>query len=76
MHELIASGGRQVVIEDSEWRTMKAFSRFRDQQHAEASFATWVTQMRPLTSLKSIRTILDLDQRAALGQYENKVARN
>jgi len=55
------AGGRRVVIEDSDWRTMTAFAAFLADHRAEPAFESWRKQTRPLTSLKSLRTILDLD---------------
>lgn len=57
------AGGRRVVIEDSDWRTMTAFAAFLDDHRADPSFETWRKRTRPLTSLKSLRTILSLDSK-------------
>ncbi len=54
-------GGGRVVVEDSDWRTMTAFAAFRGQHEAQPAFEPWRKRTRPLTSLKSLRTILDLD---------------
>ena len=51
-----------MVVEDSDWRTMLAFESFREKHGAAATFAPWQTQTRPLTSLDSLRAILDLDR--------------
>jgi hypothetical protein len=59
--KLIAGGGRRVVVEDSDWRTMMALAPFRSQWKADPSLAGWLKQTRPLTSLKSLRSILGLD---------------
>jgi len=61
--QLIIGGGRRVVVQDSEWRVMMALSSFRKQRGAAPNFAVWLKQTRPLTSLNSLRTILDLDYR-------------
>ena len=60
---LIAGGGRKIVVQDSEWRVMMALSSFRKQSGAIPNFASWLKQTRPLTSLNSLRAILDLDYR-------------
>ena len=61
--QLIKGGGRKVVVQDSDWRAMMALSSFRKQRGAAPNFAAWLKQTRPLTSLNSLRTILDLDYR-------------
>ncbi len=63
--KLVSGGGRRVVVEDSDWRTMLALESFREQHGAAATFAPWQTQTRPLTSLDSVRAILDLDRRTS-----------
>ncbi len=62
--KLIARGGRRVVIEDSDWRTMLAMARFRlgRGNGADSGFAAWLKRTRPLTSLASLRAILALDR--------------
>jgi energy-coupling factor transporter ATP-binding protein EcfA2 len=61
--QFIKDGGRKVVVQDSDWRAMMALSSFRKQREAAKNFAAWLKQTRPLTSLHSLRTILDLDYR-------------
>ncbi len=61
--QLIKDGGRKVVVQDSDWRAMMALSSFRKQRGADPSFAAWLKQTRPLTSINSLRAILDLDHR-------------
>ncbi len=58
---LITGGGRRVVVEDSDWRTMLAFAAFQEKRGSDHSFLAWQSETRPLTSLKSVRTILDLE---------------
>jgi hypothetical protein len=60
--KLITGGGRRVIVEDTDWRTMLAFESFREKHGAAATFTPWQTQTRPLTSLDSLRAILDLDR--------------
>ena len=60
---LITGGGRRVVVEDSDWRAMIAFSSFHKQHSADPGFPSWLERTRPLTSLKSLRAILNLDHR-------------
>ena len=59
--QLITGGGRRVVVQDSDWRTMMALSSFRKQSESAPSFAAWLKRTRPLTSLKSMRGILNLE---------------
>jgi hypothetical protein len=63
--KLIAHGGRRVVVEDSDWRIMQAFARFKQEHGADQAFTAWQEQTRPLSSLESLRTILDLDRSGA-----------
>jgi AAA ATPase domain len=58
---LTADGGRRTVVEDSDWRTMIAFSDFRGKHGTAARFTSWLKLTHPLTSLISLREILDLD---------------
>lgn len=61
--QLITNGGRRMVVQDSDWRVMMALSSFRQQHGVDPSFAAWLKRTRPLTSLTSMCTILDLDHR-------------
>ncbi len=67
--KLIARGGRRVVVEDSDWRTMMALAVFRSGRgiDADPAFVAWLKRSRPLTGLTSLRAILDLDRRAEPG---------
>ncbi len=60
--ELIIGGGRRVVVQDSDWRAMMALSQFRSKHASDPEFSAWLKRTRPLTSLASIRGILDLDR--------------
>jgi hypothetical protein len=42
---------------------MMAMSSFRKQNGADPSFVSWLKLTRPLTSLNSLRVILDLSER-------------
>jgi hypothetical protein len=61
LDRLIADGGRKVVVEDSDWRAMTAFSRFRVKHASGTGFESWLKATAPLTSLASLRAILKLD---------------
>jgi chloramphenicol 3-O-phosphotransferase len=60
---LVADGGRRVVIEDSDWRAMMALSSFRGKHGSDARFASWLKVTHPLTSLTSLREILNLTRK-------------
>jgi energy-coupling factor transporter ATP-binding protein EcfA2 len=60
--KLIAGGGRRVVVEDSDWRTMMALESFSRDRGADPGFTAWLQRTRPLTGLTSIRAILALDR--------------
>ena len=55
--KLIAGGGRRVVVEDSDWRTMMALAVFRSGRGIDADpvFVAWLKRSRPLTGLTSLR---------------------
>lgn len=58
---MIAGGGRRLVLEDSELVAMAAFKEFRTKHIGQADFAKWVHDANPLTQLRSMRVLLDLD---------------
>ena len=58
---LLAKGGRKVVVEDSDWRAMSAFPRFRETHQDNPAFAGWLQEAKPLSRLRALRAILDLD---------------
>ncbi|WP_246196263.1 helicase HerA-like domain-containing protein [Aquisphaera giovannonii] len=60
--KLTDRGARLVVVEDSDWRTMMAYPEFAARHAGHPAFATWRTRSRPLSSLESLRRILDLDR--------------
>jgi hypothetical protein len=60
--ELVGRGGRKVLVEDSDWRLMGAFREFHDQSSSRIGFDDWLHSECPLTRLKSLRRILDLDR--------------
>jgi len=68
---LVARGGRRVVVEDSDWRTMIAFRRFKEHYEADPGFSAWLKEAKPLTRLNSIREILDLSQLRAITPVED-----
>ncbi len=64
--QLVARGGRRVVVEDSDWRTMAACQAFRSRHEKDPQLKTWLREEKPLTRLKSLRAILDLDSLRAV----------
>ena len=59
--ELITRGGRRVVVQDSDMAHDDGAGKFRHDYGSDPSFAAWLEQTRPLTSLSSVRAILGLD---------------
>ncbi len=59
--KLITGGGRRVVAEDSDWRAMAAYPAFRALHEGAPGFSVWLRQGQPLSRLRSVRLILDLD---------------
>jgi hypothetical protein len=59
--KLITDGGRRTVVEDSDWRTMLALRTFREQHKDSPELTGWLRQTKPLTSLRPLQVILDLD---------------
>jgi ABC-type oligopeptide transport system ATPase subunit len=59
--QMIAQGGRKAVVEDADWRTMLALKAFRTDHGTLPDFPAWLKEERPLSRLRSLRSILDLD---------------
>ena len=59
--EAIGKGAIKVVIEDADWRTMSALREFMATISTEPALAQWLKAEKPLTRLKSVRRVLDLD---------------
>ena len=59
---LITGGGRRAVVGDSDWRAMLALPPFRAQHQDDPALGAWLKKSKPLSHLKSLRTILDLDR--------------
>ena len=60
--QILDAGGRQIVVEDSDWRAMQAMRLFEQAHQGDPGYAEWLKAERPLTRLKSLRSILPLDQ--------------
>ncbi|ADO71360.1 AAA family ATPase [Stigmatella aurantiaca] len=59
--KLISKGGRRAVLEDSDSRALLSLRNFRQQHGSRPDFAAWLRSAKPLTQLKPLRDILDLD---------------
>ncbi|HUY89506.1 MAG TPA: helicase HerA-like domain-containing protein [Pirellulales bacterium] len=60
--DFLMRGGRRAVFEDSHWRTMLAFEDFRRLRQDQPGFAAWLQAEKPLTRLKPLRELLQLDR--------------
>ncbi|WP_206028712.1 helicase HerA-like domain-containing protein [Thalassoroseus pseudoceratinae] len=70
--QLVAKGGRRVVVQDTDWRTMLAMQSFRKQHHADPQFSTWLAETKPLSQLKSIRDIFGIDGSFSFDEPESE----
>lgn len=59
--KLLSKGGRSAVLEDSDCRLILALRAFRQQHESHPGFAAWLRSTQPLSQLKPLRDILDLD---------------
>jgi hypothetical protein len=62
--KLLSKGGRSAVLEDSDSRIILALRAFRQQHGTSPGFTGWLRSAQPLTQLKPLRDILDLDHQA------------
>jgi hypothetical protein len=58
---IIKQGGRRVLVENSDWRTLAAFRDFRLRHDQDPAWKQWLRAEKPLSRLKSLRDILGLD---------------
>ncbi len=58
---MIKEGGRRVVIEDAEWRTIQALREFLPRQTDPAATDAWRAAERPLARLPGLRELLRVD---------------
>ncbi len=68
---LVAKGGRRVVVQDTDWRTMLAMQSFRKQHRTDPQFQTWLRETKPLSQLKCIRDIFGIDNSFAFEDTES-----
>ena len=64
LKQLLAEGGRRVLITDAEWRRMLALKLFLAAREDSPNIDAWLESERPLSGLSAIRDILELDSRA------------
>ncbi len=55
--KLVASGGKRIVVQDTDWRTMLAMQSFRQLHSQHPQFHDWLLQSRPLSQLKSLQDL-------------------
>ena len=60
--------GRRVVVQNTDWRGMAAFREFQEKEQAQPDFSAWQMQSRPLSNLKALRKILNLENRLSRRQ--------
>ena len=58
---MIKEGGRRVVIEDAEWRTMEALREFLPRQNPADLLGAWRSAEQPLSRLPGLRDLLRID---------------
>ncbi|HVV85688.1 MAG TPA: DUF87 domain-containing protein [Kofleriaceae bacterium] len=63
--ELIAAGGRAIVVLDGDLRAIAAHAGFLRAHAGHAQLASWRATARPMAELELFRELLDLDQLAA-----------
>jgi hypothetical protein len=62
LRDLLEGGGRRVVVEDSDWRTMTALARFKNERGAIPALRVWQKLTKPLSGLSALCAILRLDE--------------
>lgn len=63
--DYLTRGGRRAVIEDAGWRAMLAFADFFRAQQSQAAFAEWRKTEKPLTRLRALREMLEVERPVA-----------
>lgn len=53
-------GGRRVIVENGDWRTMLVFQKFSEEHRSNPGFKDFLYNIRPLTQLQSLRDILGM----------------
>lgn len=63
MGELLRQGGRKVVVDEADWRTLLAFRAFAASESNRPGFTQWRVAERPLARVRSLRILFALDDR-------------
>ncbi|MEN0063521.1 MAG: hypothetical protein AAGA48_15325 [Myxococcota bacterium] len=58
--EIVAAGGRKVVVQDTDWRTIMAFLAFQERHERAPGFEEWTRRDQPLSQLPGLRTLFGL----------------
>jgi DNA helicase HerA-like ATPase/energy-coupling factor transporter ATP-binding protein EcfA2 len=69
--QILSAGGRRAVFGDSDFRTLLALRDFRRQYESRPDLTTWLRSERPLTQLRALRDILELDHLRHLPRQEH-----
>ncbi|MEZ4308699.1 MAG: helicase HerA-like domain-containing protein [Polyangiaceae bacterium] len=67
--DILKSGGRKAVLQESDLRTIEAFRRFRSTHEQREQFTSWLRESNRLSRLLPLIHTLDLDN---LGRSEEK----
>lgn len=67
--EILKSGGRKAVFEESDQRTLAAFHRFHEAHAQREHFADWLREENHISRLLPVIDVLDLDR---LDRFEHK----
>ncbi|WP_050431989.1 helicase HerA domain-containing protein [Chondromyces crocatus] len=59
---ILKKGGRKAVVEDSDWRKIGAFRRFRNRAERREHFMAWLMEENHLSRLMPLIDVLDLDR--------------
>lgn len=59
---ILKKGGRKAVVEDSDWRTITAFRKFRKSHEPWPHFIAWLKEENHLSRLLPLIQVLDLDR--------------
>ncbi|WNG17697.1 ATP-binding protein [Cystobacter fuscus] len=69
--KLLREGGRRAVLSDNDCRTMIALRAFGKRYEHRADFAAWLNSERPLTHIKALREILNLEHLRPMARSES-----